>query len=140
MIIRKLLAFIFTSVIVTSIFVTLHIIDQPSNSFWGWFWFIGFYSGLWILFYGIPVSIFSDRITKRFTNIRRSMAALITHLFFGIIITFILYLFQNTTFDEYWIQWGKLMFIASILSSFVLWMIDEILRKIADWERIQSSL
>lgn len=140
MIIRKLLAFIFTSVIVIFFFGTWNNINKPSNDFWGSLWFIGLYSIPWILLYGIPVSIFSDRVTKRFTNIKRSMAALITHLFFGMIITFILYLFLNTTFYEYWIQWGKLMFMASTLSSFVLWMIDEILRKIADWENIQSSL
>jgi len=93
-----------------------------------------------ILLYGVPASIISDKFTTRFKGSIRRHMALIFHLFCGTVVPFIMYFLQGLSFQEYWIQWGRLMFIASTLGSLVFWSVEEILRKLVDWESVQRSM
>jgi len=118
----------------------LNVIDQPTSDFWGWFWFIGLYTVPFVFLYGVPVSILSDKLSAFFTRLFRPIMALVIHVVFGIVISFVIYFFQDLTFSEYWIQWGELMFIASSLAAIIFWLVDELLRKFVDWDRVQSAL
>ncbi|TQR19431.1 hypothetical protein [Psychrobacillus vulpis] len=99
---------------------------------------IGIYSLLFspiIFIYGVPITFLSDYITKRFIGIKRGVFALIIHLFFGMVYTFIYGLiFESidffTEFRNYWVGEGELNFIAGIVTSFFFWTVDEVLRHI----------
>ncbi|MDN7240645.1 hypothetical protein QWY14_02535 [Planococcus sp. N028] len=76
-----------------------------------------------LLFYGIPVSIFSDFVTRKLKGVTRGGVALAIHLSLATLLNLILYLFSY----EGWEPVGFIL-VNSLLSAFLLWSIDEILK------------
>ncbi len=140
---RKFLAFFFSSLI-SVLLITIG---------WGWslgaeipfdspismISFIGFIS-LFVVpvnfIYGFPLSIQSDKITECFSGINHILLALIIHLFFGIAFGFIAGLLIHPS--EYllkhfydFLESVQIFFIASIVTSILFWLADEMLRLVS---------
>ncbi|KMJ57242.1 hypothetical protein AB685_17730 [Bacillus sp. LL01] len=134
MIIRKLLTYFLACILVPAL---ISVWSLPSISeFLGVFWLLFLYGAPFLLLYGLPVSCLSDMVTQKISPSIRAFIAFVIHLFFGLILIFILHLFNN----EAWDNLSRLFLICSTVGSFLVWGIDEILRKVADWETIQSGM
>src|SRR5690554_1454851 len=77
-----------------------------------------------ILFYGVPVTFFSDYVTKRFTGFKRALFTMVIHLLFGIIFAPLFSLLGDSSSQEI-----KTTFIGATTVAFFFWAIDEILRR-----------
>ncbi|ALC85562.1 hypothetical protein AM499_06810 [Bacillus sp. FJAT-22090] len=131
MIKRKILAFIFTVIIAAPIIGLFFMLIEGSTikEVPALVAFTSMYTIPFILFWGIPLSILSDKMNKHFSGKKRVFSSLIVHLFFGtsFVIIFMLTLesrFILTDFnasDTYFL-------VASTLISIIGWGMDEILR------------
>lgn len=134
MIIRKLLTFFLACILIPAIIALFSL--SSSGEFIGWFW-VFFMSGApLLLLYGMPISFLSDKITKKLSPFIRLVVSFVVHLFFGIILVFIILFLVNERWDEL----SRLFLVCSTVGAFVVWGIDEVLRKVADWEKIQSGM
>ncbi|MDZ5712637.1 hypothetical protein [Jeotgalibacillus haloalkalitolerans] len=140
MILRKLIGVFVASLATMFFFAAWQYQTDPSNSFWGWFWFVGLYIIPFVLFYGMLVSLLSDILIGKFIHYPRMLSAFIFHLFFGVIFTFVIYLFHDTSFVQYWNEGGEIVMIGAVLSALVFWFVDELLRKVLDLEKIQRAM
>ncbi|TYS67834.1 hypothetical protein FZC76_14850 [Sutcliffiella horikoshii] len=52
------------------------------------------------------------------------------------LVAFVIHLFSK----EPWDNMSQLFLIFSTIGAFIIWGIDELLRKVADWESIQSGM
>ncbi|WP_391119796.1 hypothetical protein [Psychrobacillus sp. L3] len=131
MIKRKILAFIWTTIIsapIIGLFFMLiegsTIRDVPSLIA-----FTSMYAIPVTLLFGVPVSILSDKMNNHFDGNKRVFFSLIVHLIFGtsFVVLFMLILDSRfiltdfNGFDSYFV-------VASTLISFIGWGMDEILR------------
>lgn len=83
-----------------------------------------------VLFFGIPVTILSDKINMRFKGKNRMYASLVTHLFFALSFVVLFVLISESRFivtDLNDFDWYLL--IPAIVYSSVIWCVDERLRK-----------
>ncbi len=78
-----------------------------------------------ILLYGVPVTFLSDYVTKQLSGFKRSLLAMIFHLFFGGVFSFLLSLIQDVSRTE-----SKEVFVGALTFSFFFWAFDEVLRSI----------
>ncbi|KGX90122.1 hypothetical protein [Pontibacillus marinus] len=78
-----------------------------------------------ILLYGVPVTFFSDYVTKQFSGVKRAFLAMIFHLFFGGIFPVLLGLIQDLSKTE-----ANEVFIGAITFSFFFWAFDEVIRRV----------
>jgi hypothetical protein len=139
MIIRKLLTFFLACMLIPAIIALFSL--GSALEFLGTFWFLFFYGMPLLLLYGLPISCLSDKVTSEFSASARALVAFGFHMFFGIILVFLLHLFNIGFFkNEPWNDLSQLFLIFSTVGAFVVWGIDEILRKVADWEKIQSGM
>ncbi|KAB8138112.1 hypothetical protein F9U64_06615 [Gracilibacillus oryzae] len=76
-----------------------------------------------ILFYGVPVTFFSDFVTKRFSGARRVLLAMVIHVLFGIIFAFLFTLLGDPSEGEFLVMF----FVGATTVAFFFGAIDEIL-------------
>ena len=105
-------------------------------------WFIillGIYLFPFILFYGVPVSVLSDFLTKKIEGKYRGILALFIHVFLATLIVLIPALFSEMGRD---IILPDLQFflLIPILSSSFFWCIDELLRMKEERGRVDLKL
>lgn len=85
-----------------------------------------------LLFYGIPASIFSDYVTKKFKGMYRGFLALLVHLFLACLFVLIPIIFseeeREILFSDFKNSFTYFFLITSILSSSIFWCIDEFLK------------
>ncbi|MDW0117159.1 hypothetical protein QTL97_09440 [Sporosarcina thermotolerans] len=94
--------------------------------------FISWFAIPVILLNGLPVSLLSEKLTKRFSNNQRICWSFVIHAIFGLGFIFIVgLLFESQTlirdFSQFWRSY-EMFFIASIITSICFWVIDECLR------------
>ncbi|WP_339251040.1 hypothetical protein NSQ43_13640 [Sporosarcina sp. FSL W8-0480] len=94
--------------------------------------FISWFAIPVILLYGLPVSLLSEKLTKRHSNNKRICWSFVIHIIFGLGLIFIVgLLFESQTllqdFSQFW-RSNEIFFIASIITSICFWIIDESLR------------
>ncbi|MDW0118480.1 hypothetical protein QTL97_16235 [Sporosarcina thermotolerans] len=75
-----------------------------------------------LLLYGLPSSVLSDFVTKKLKGIGRVGAALVIHLILAT--AFIMIIHRN---EEGW-EPMKFLLLLSLLSSFLFWSVDELLK------------
>lgn len=81
------------------------------------------------LLFGVPVSILSDKMNDKFFGIKRLVAALAFHLFFGIVFTFFFILIADSrSFITNYNGFDTYFLVSSTVISFVFWGMDEMLR------------
>ncbi|CAG9620424.1 hypothetical protein [Sutcliffiella rhizosphaerae] len=137
MIIRKIL-----TILLATFISPMPIAIWDLSSGFGFYWLLFIFGTPFLLFYGMPVSFLSDIVTKKATTpLKRSLYALFIHIFFGLVLIIPFSLLISEPLTMFWNGGiGKLLFICSTVSSFIVWTIDEILRKVANWEKIQSAM
>lgn len=96
------------------------------------FGLLGFVS-IWlvpvIILYGIPVSILSDKITKKFSGSKRLSISLTVHLFLGLLFAYLFILiFDNRYVPSMRNPIDRSLFLGSFFSAFIFWVISERLR------------
>lgn len=129
---RKILALIMTILISTPIigfcFLLVErsdITQLPSLTL-----FILIFATPFVVIFGIPASIISDKINKRFIDKKRKYASFVTHLFFAVCFVVLFILFDQSRFIFTQFNSGDLYFLVpAIIYSVVGWFLDEILRK-----------
>ena len=122
---RKFLSAIGSCIGVMSIYFLL----EPS----GFVIIIAMYLLPILLFYGLPSSILSDWITKKLNGIIRGISAFVIHLFLAALFVIVpILLFsqweRELLFADVRSLLNNFFFITAILSSFLYWVIDEVLR------------
>lgn len=132
MFLRKGLGFIITSLL-SSLFITLTIKFQESYVGIEFFVFVLFITAPIIFVYGLPVSILSDTLTKKFKKNVRSWSALFIHLLFGMMFVFLYGLLMARgeflqNMNGYWNE-ADFYFYCSVLTSVLFWGVDEMLRR-----------
>ncbi|MFD2446948.1 hypothetical protein ACFSO7_23705 [Bacillus sp. CGMCC 1.16607] len=80
----------------------------------------------YILFYGIPVTFLSDYVSKNLTGNIRAFFALIVHLFFGVMFSFI---FPSNASSPLFRGGVDSAIIFGSITALFFWTIDEILRR-----------
>ena len=98
-----------------------------------------FFLSLWIvpviIIYGLPVSLLTEKLTKKLSKYWRITTTFLIHLSFGALFIFIYgVLFENNInifheFHEFWEVYEGL-FIPSLISAGVFWVYDEVIRHI----------
>ncbi|MFJ7971545.1 hypothetical protein [Psychrobacillus sp. NPDC096389] len=123
MIIRKLFSGLLAGLMVLLIYFLL---EQS-----GFVILIGSYLLPILLIYGVPASVVSDFITKKLSGLLRGILSLIIHLLFAISFVLIPNLFLESErailFSDL-SSLNSLVFVTALLSSSLLWCIDELLR------------
>lgn len=123
MIIRKLFSGLLAGLMVLLIYFLL---EQS-----GFVILIGLYLLPILLIYGVPVSIVSDIMTKKLIGLLRGISALFIHLLFAISFVLIPNLFsesERALLLSDISNLNSLVFVTALLSSILLWSIDELLR------------
>lgn len=94
--------------------------------------FLGMYLLPILLIYGIPSSILSDFLTKKLSWLNRFFIALMIHLFmatlFVIVPTLLLEQERDMLFSDTSSLLNNFFFISAVLSAFLFWFIDELIR------------
>ena len=129
---RKVFSFIWTILISTPIIGFCYMLVEQSNlkEVPGLMLFVLIFAAPVVLFFGVPVTILSDKINNRFMGKKRLYASFVTHLFFAIsfVVLFIFITesrFIFTDFDGF--DWYFLL--PAIIYSSVGWCVDEGIRK-----------
>ncbi|MFS0823235.1 hypothetical protein [Bacillus sp. 1P02SD] len=119
MILRKFLGFVLTTLL-TGLFLTLFfaIMDGFDNLFAA-FGILLVGTAPFMLLIGLPVSIFSDYLTKNLNGKQRFKKAFLIYIIFGLIIGLVLCFF----FEHFFLV------VITIVASLIFWIVDEILRK-----------
>lgn len=107
----------------------IYFILEPS----GFVIFMAMYLLPILLFYGLPSSILSDWITKKLNGIIRGISAFVIHLFLAALFVIIpILLFsqweRELLFSDVRSLLNNFFFITAIISSFLFWFIDEVLK------------
>ncbi|MED4015109.1 hypothetical protein [Sutcliffiella cohnii] len=136
MILRKIIAFILTSLLVPLFLVVW---GGDFSIFWGMYGVFLMYGTPFILLYGMPVTFLAERLTRNMQKRKRLAVSFGIHLLFGLVCVFIVGFIFKEPFGE-WGLFGGILFIGSTLASIILWSVDELLRKLVDWESIQSAM
>ncbi|THE13572.1 hypothetical protein E1I69_06555 [Bacillus timonensis] len=119
MILRKFLGFVFTTLL-TGLFLTVFFAIM--NDFDNLFAALGILlagTAPFMFLIGLPVSIFSDYLTKNLNSKQRFKKAFMIYMIFGLIIGLVLSFF----FEH------LLLLVITLVASFIYWIVDEILRK-----------
>lgn len=129
---RKILSFIWTIIISTPIIGFCFMIVEGSDitEVPALMLFVLIFAAPVVLFFGIPVTMLSDKINERFKGKKRMYASLVTHLFFAIsfVVLFILITESRFIFTDFnGFDWYFL--IPATVYSSVIWCVDERLRK-----------
>jgi len=100
--------------------------------------FLGMYLLPILLIYGIPSSLFSDWATRRLEGWTRGLLELMIHLTFAMLFVLVPNLMiggldELIAIVKYW--YTHFFVIMSLLSSFLFWGVDELLK----WERLRKS-
>lgn len=123
MIIRKLFSGLLAGLMVLLIYFLL---EQS-----GFVILIGSYLLPILLIYGVPASVVSDFMTKKLSGLLRGISALLVHLLFAISFVLIPNLFseaERALLLSDISNLNSLVFVTALLSSILLWSIDELLR------------
>ena len=129
---RKMLSFVWTILISTPIIGFSFMIVEGSDltEVPALMLFVLIFATPVVLFFGIPVTLLSDQINKRFKGKKRMIASLVTHLFFAISFVVLVILITESRFiftDFIGFDWYFL--IPATVYSSVIWCVDERLRK-----------
>lgn len=129
---RKMLSFIWTIIISTPIIGFCFMIVEGSDitEVPALMLFVLIFAAPVVLFFGIPVTMLSDQINKKFKGKKRMYASLVIHLFFAIsfVVLFILITESRFIFTDFnGFDWYFL--IPATVYSSVIWCVDERLRK-----------
>jgi len=114
---RKSLGFVLTTLLI-GIFLTLFYSITEGTSFLA----IGvLFTGAFpfVLLIGVPVSCFSDYLTKKLNGIQRNLVALFIHSTFGLIAGLVISFFFESLF----------LVGVTMIAALLFWLVDEILRK-----------
>ena len=129
---RKIFAFILTVILGLPIIgLCFMIIERSSISeVPGLIVFASIYVIPVTLLFGVPVSILSDKMNDKFLGIKRVVAALSFHLFFGIVFIFFFILIADSrSFITNYNGFDTYFLVASTgVISFIFWGMDEMLR------------
>ncbi|WP_243300065.1 hypothetical protein [Bacillus litorisediminis] len=125
---RKLLVFFFTSIVsVPTIAYLFNDYSLPANL--GLLGFISLYVIPLILLYGVPISIFSDKVTLKISGFIRFVCAFFIHLFFGFVFACLFALITDfsllTPLND---PIDRFILLGASGTSIVFWLIDELLR------------
>ena len=128
---RKVLAFVLTVIVGLPIIGFCFMILERSSigEVPGLIVFASIYVIPVTLFFGVPVSILSDKMCDKLIENKRVVAALALHLFLGIVFTFFFILIADSrSFITNYNGFDTYFLVASTVISFVFWGMDEMLR------------
>lgn len=85
-----------------------------------------------LLFYGLPVSLFADFLLKNIDGFFRVLIAMFIHLLFAVVFTLVPTILEwkwdVLYFENLTAAFKSLIMLTAILSAFIFWCFDEILK------------
>jgi hypothetical protein len=121
MLLRKFLVFVLTTLL-TGLFLNFYFVITGGIGFDKLFVALpAFLGGVFpfVLLIGVPVSFFSDSLTKNLNTKQRSIEAFLIHITFGLLAGLIISFYLEHFFH----------FVLTLIAALTLWLVDEILRK-----------
>jgi hypothetical protein len=118
MVLRKILGFIITTLL-SAIILTFLMTLKENYGMVETFGFILMFSAPGILVLGVPVSLFSDHLTKKLSGRNRYFRAFFIHIIFGLILGIIISFIAE----------GEFYLVSSLIATSIFWLVDEALRK-----------
>ncbi|MDP5275419.1 hypothetical protein [Chengkuizengella axinellae] len=125
MLIRKLWTFIITSLL-SVVFIAMYTLLTFRDDFLLAFYLISIYTTVILFYCGIPVSILSDYVTRRFNGLKQLLSRVFIHLLFAWGLITIIIGFGHG-FD-YLVLYKTLYFLFGFYS-ILFWIVDEVLRR-----------